>query len=273
MVETVVPAPEPGPRTASHPGKVREDWTPDLRCAPSGVTKRAGAGATLFRAYRARGHVCAFRGGVRFARLIARARQTQGALRLSAESGSFRRRTGAKEGGPRMPLPSSPFYHGYSEVKPCSGIITRLNRQPLLQCAPYPSGHRWKPMTESGFGDGNEEPGHLLLPGRSGPTCHPGRRGAPSRGPACRGLCRAAAAVPGPASVRGDSAGPRLLPWGSQRDRRWRTSVFVGLHGMSLMRHPRENGGSPPQDRRFVFPWMCGGSGSVEPPGRSGRGA
>ena len=130
VVETVVPAPEPGPRTASHPGKVREDWTPDFRCAPSGVTKRPGAGATLFRAYRARGRVRAFRVGAHIAHLIARASRTQDALRPSAESGSFPRRAGAAGSGPRMPLPSNLSYHGYSEVKPQSGIISESERLP-----------------------------------------------------------------------------------------------------------------------------------------------
>ncbi len=36
-------------------------------------------------------------------------REPKGALRLLAESGSFRRRAGAKEDGPRTPLPSHPF--------------------------------------------------------------------------------------------------------------------------------------------------------------------
>ena len=55
----------------------------------------------------------------RFARLIARASQAQGALLPSVPVGGFSRRArGGRRSGLRMPLPPVPSYHSFTEVKP-----------------------------------------------------------------------------------------------------------------------------------------------------------
>ena len=47
-----------------------------------------------------------------------------------------------------------------------------------------------------------------ICPNGATPTCHPGRRGAPIRGPACRGTCGLRRQCWAPDQVRGDNAGP-----------------------------------------------------------------
>ncbi len=133
----------------------------------------------------------------RFARLIARAcarGQTQGARLPSVPLGFFR--TGAKQETKRpadaaCSCPILPqFYRGQALTENYFIFHERIAAIDHGSDAPViPSVVDGNRCQSPGSATVRRSRGIRCCPNGATPTCHPGRRGAPIRGPACRGTC------------------------------------------------------------------------------------